>query len=56
MDLCIIISDFPLFTETVGFVLFGNELALFCDNIICMYHVRKKLKKNYFTPLIQKPK
>ena len=31
IDLCIIISNFPLFTEPVGVVLFGNELALFCD-------------------------
>ena len=31
IDLCIIISHFPLFTEPVGVVLFGNELALFCD-------------------------
>ena len=31
IDLCIIISHFPLFSETVGFVLFGSELALFHD-------------------------
>ena len=31
IDLCIIISHFSLFIETVGFVLFGNELALFHD-------------------------
>ena len=29
IDLYIIISNFPLFTEPVGVVLFGNELALF---------------------------
>ena len=34
IDLCIIISNFPLFTEPVGVVLFGNELALFCDKHI----------------------
>ena len=31
IDLCIIISHFPLFSETVGFALFGNELELFHD-------------------------
>ena len=31
IDLCIIISHFPLFSKTAGFVLFGNELALFRD-------------------------
>ena len=42
IDLCIIISNFLLFTELVCVVLYGNELALFCDKIIGMYHVRKK--------------
>ena len=31
INLCIIISNFPLFTKQRGVVLFGNELALFCD-------------------------
>ena len=31
IDLCILISHIPLFTEPVGVVLFENELALFCD-------------------------
>ena len=33
-----------LFIESIGVILFGNELALFCEKkIIGMYHVRKKL-------------
>ena len=31
IDLCIIISHLPLFTESVGVVLLENELTLFCD-------------------------
>ena len=33
IDLCIIIIHFPLSTEPVGAVLFGNELVLFCDKL-----------------------
>ena len=49
IDLCIIISNLPLFTQLVGVVLFGNELHYLAINIIGKYHVHKKLWKLPYT-------
>ena len=54
IDLCIIISNVSLFTEPVGVVLFGNELAWFCDNN--NWHVPFTIYIRSCTPLVQKPK